>query len=101
MKQCLALTTQLKRCKNSPKHWGVFCEIHKWWWLKFLGGIVGIVLTVTTIGANVSQMYGVTFSNPLKPTGTPTFTYIPTTTLSPTSIPTATAIFATEASTPT
>ena len=90
MKQCLAITTQLKRCKNSPKHWGIFCETHKWWWLKFLGGIVGVVVTVTTIGANVSQMYGVTFSNPLQPTVTSTPTHMPTMTLTPSITPTVT-----------
>lgn len=80
MSQCLALTKDNERCKNSTEHWSLFCRRHRWWWFFTL---VALTITITTIGANIATMFGVTFPNPLGVTATLT----PTVALTPTYIP--------------
>lgn len=104
MSQCVALKKDLERCQNHAEQGSVFCRRHRWWWfMTFLGGIIA----VTTIGANISQMFGITFPKPLEATATfiSTQTLVPT--LPPTTFietPTITATYlphSTEISTPT
>src|SRR5689334_4361606 len=83
--QCIARTKNFERCRNHTEPWSLFCRRHRWWWLISL---LGAVITITTIGANIAQMFGVTFSLPHKPT----VTNMPDETLTPTLISTNTPV---------
>lgn len=88
MSRCIARTKDLERCRNDAEGGGIFCRRHRWWWLiTFFGSLV----VVTTVGANISQMFDVTFPGftktlpPILVTETAT---IPVTSVEKTSTPT-------------
>jgi hypothetical protein len=66
MSQCIARTKDLERCKNETERGSLFCRRHRWWWLVTL---FGVIVAITTIGANVATMFGAKLPNPL---GNPT-----------------------------
>jgi hypothetical protein len=80
MSRCIALKKDLERCPNPSERGSIFCRRHRWWWLMTL---FGSFVMITTIGANVAQMFGITFPNPLKATPTPTATIAVTFTFTP------------------
>ena len=86
MKQCIARTRNLDRCRNSVEHGSIFfCRKHRWWWLltaiPLMAAIAGFLADVFTIKSGI-------------PTITPTPTQIPTIapslTITPSSTPTIT-----------
>lgn len=62
MSQCIARTKDFERCKNDAEKGSVFCRRHRWWWLITL---FAAIVALTTIGANIATMFGITFPNPL------------------------------------
>jgi hypothetical protein len=76
MGRCIALRKDLERCSNDAERGSIFCRRHRWWWaITLFGGLVA----VTTIGANIAEMFGVNFPVPFSQAHTPT----PSITLTP------------------
>ena len=78
MSQCIARTKDFERCRNNAETGSIFCRRHRWWWLLAL---TGVVVTATTVGANIATMFGATFPNPfaatMVPIETPSITMTP------------------------
>lgn len=87
MSRCIARTKDLERCANHAEKGSLFCRRHRWWWaITLFGGIIAI----TTIGANISQIFGVTVLNPFTETVTFTITDSPTPMITQILMPTTT-----------
>ena len=64
MSRCVARTKDLERCRNNAERGSIFCRRHRWWWLMALSTVIVSVVALTDIGANIAEMFGITFPNP-------------------------------------
>ncbi len=90
IKKCLAITKERKRCQNPPAKRSLFCYKHRWWWLVPLSTIGALLVTVTTVAANLTTIRGAPFKATRTSTPTLTLTATSTLTLAPSSTVTLT-----------